>query len=46
MRGVKVFADYRCDTGKDRSMRRWETLSRMGDGKEECLFRIREWDGE
>ena len=22
---------------------RWEIISRMGDGKDECLFRIREW---
>ncbi|HUT83129.1 MAG TPA: hypothetical protein VMX95_00650 [Thermodesulfobacteriota bacterium] len=25
---------------------RWEIRSRMGDGKEECLFRIREWKEE
>ncbi len=25
---------------------RWEILSRMGDGKEECLFRIRDWKEE
>ncbi len=25
---------------------RWEIKSRMGDGKEECLFRIRDWKEE
>jgi len=25
---------------------RWEIISRMGDGKEECKFRIREWKDE
>jgi hypothetical protein len=22
---------------------RWDIISRMGDGKQECQFRIREW---
>ena len=39
--------DFICNYDVEVALRdkrgRWEVLSRMGDGKDECLFRIREW---
>ena len=39
--------DFLCDYDVELAIRdkrgRWEVLSRMGDGKEECTFKIREW---
>ena len=39
--------DFLCDYDMELAVRdkrgRWEVLSRMGDGKSECIFRIREW---
>jgi hypothetical protein len=42
--------DFLCNYDVELAMRdkrgRWEIISRMGDGKEECKFRIREWKEE
>ena len=43
----EIPCDFICSYDVELALRdkrgRWEILSRMGDGKEECQFRIREW---
>jgi len=46
--GIKeIPCDFICSYDVELALRdkrgRWEVLSRMGDGKPECQFRIREW---
>ena len=46
--GLKeIPCDFLCDYDVELAIRdkrgRWEVLSRMGDEKEECTFKIREW---
>lgn len=50
MNSPEIPCDFICNYDVELAIKdkrgRWEILSRMGDGKKECVFRIREWRDE